>query len=410
MTVKSVVLVDFDNVFSTLWDLDKDAAARFASNPEDWLQSLGERYLNDGPRRWLVARCYFNPGGWVHAPGEPRDKLYFSRFRVGLVRAGFDVVDCPSVSRGGKNAADIRIVIDALDLLGHRTRFDEFVIASGDSDFTPVLQRLRAEDRRTTIVSPGFLAAAYSASADRVVDFEALRQLLRPEALDAIAEPPVAPVGQLDDAMDGQAEFAAFVRRRYLEASGPLELATLAKDVDRAVPEARANAWLGRGTFSKAVMALDLPHVRFSHHHLWDEERHQPPAGATADEDAGLPPAVSLLTRSLDLPRISRGDWPKVLEVIAEYSASHQFNLNEATRWCRDRLADGGTKVARVSIAYVVRGVQLGGLKLGADTAPTAAEVGLAFLGSVMERAASAGLPMDEEAERTVAGWFGLAT
>ena len=98
---------------------------------------------------------------------------------MGLVHAGFDVVDCPPLARGGKNAADIRIVIDAMTLLEHRSRFDEFVIASGDSDFTPLLQRLRTEDRRTTIVSPGFLATAYAASADRVVDYDALQRILR---------------------------------------------------------------------------------------------------------------------------------------------------------------------------------------------------------------------------------------
>ena len=408
MTIRSAILVDFDNVFTTLWDLDKDAAGRFAADPSGWLQSLSERYLNDGPRRWLVARCYFNPGGSVPAPGEPRDRLYFSRFRVGLVRAGFDVVDCPSVSRGGKNAADIRMVIDALDLLSHRTRFDEFVIASGDSDFTPLLQRFRAEDRRTTIMSPGFLPAAYSAFADRVVDYEALQQLFTPADAGPIPEPPVGATERVNDAGDGYTEFAELVRRRYSEASGPVELTALASDVDRAVPQVRANGWLGRGSFSKAVMALELSHVRFSQHHLWDEERHQPPAGTTADNDAELPTAVALLTRSLELPRISREDWPKVFDAISAFAGSHQFNLTEATRWCRDTLASKDTKVARVSIGYVVRGVQFGGLRLDATTTPTPGDVGGAFLTSVMERAASLAIPLDENAERTVADWFGL--
>ena len=404
MTMKCVVLVDFDNVFSTLWDLDRDAAERFATDPSDWLQSLSEKYLNDGQRRWLVARCYFNPGGSVPAPGEPRERVFFSRYRAGLVRAGFDVVDCPSIARGGKNAADIRIVIDALDMLTHRTRFDEFVIASGDSDFTPLLQRLRAEDRRTTIVSPGFLAAAYSASADRVVDYEALRQLLKTTDADPIA----APTANASDGVTGPVQFAELIRRRYSEASGPLGMARLAMDVDRSMPQARANGWMGRGSFSKAVMALDLPHVRFSQHHLWDEERHQPPPAATADEDAELPPAIALLTTGLDLPRISQEDWPKVFEAISAYAGSHQFNLTEATRWCRDTLARDGTTIARVSIGYVVRGVQLGGLRLDASAAPTPAVVGAAFQASLLERAASLAIPVDEDAERTVADWLGL--
>ena len=116
MVAKSAILVDFDNVFITLWDLDRDAALGFASEPADWLQVLANTHLLGEPRRWLVTRCYLNPAGYVHAPGEPNQRLYFSRFRPGLVRAGFEVIDCPAVARGGKNAADIRIVVDALDL------------------------------------------------------------------------------------------------------------------------------------------------------------------------------------------------------------------------------------------------------------------------------------------------------
>ncbi|MDR3401567.1 MAG: NYN domain-containing protein, partial [Chthoniobacter sp.] len=153
MPARCAIFVDFDNVFTTLWGLDRNAALRFASEPADWLQVLANSCLTGEPRRWLVARCYLNPAGYAPTPGEANDRLYFSRFRPSLVRAGFEVIDCPVVSRGGKNAADIRMVVDALDLLGHRTHFDEFVLASGDSDFTPLLQRLRAEDRRITIIS-----------------------------------------------------------------------------------------------------------------------------------------------------------------------------------------------------------------------------------------------------------------
>ncbi|CAH0498827.1 hypothetical protein [Novosphingobium sp. CECT 9465] len=61
MVAKSAILVDFDNVFITLWDLDRDAALRFASEPADWLQVLANTHLSGDSRRWLVARCYLNP-------------------------------------------------------------------------------------------------------------------------------------------------------------------------------------------------------------------------------------------------------------------------------------------------------------------------------------------------------------
>ena len=46
---------------------------------------------------------------------------------------------------GPKTGTDIHMVMDVLDTLEHRTRFDEFIVLSGDADFTPVLLRLRDE-------------------------------------------------------------------------------------------------------------------------------------------------------------------------------------------------------------------------------------------------------------------------
>jgi hypothetical protein len=274
----SVIFVDFDNVFSALWVIDGGLAIRFASDPASWLTGLAEMDAVDGPRRWLVARCYMNPSGWVSAPGEQNDRLWFYRFRADFVKAGFEVLDCPTLTRGAKNGADIRIVIDALDLLGHRTRFREFVFISGDSDFTPLLYRLRAEDRRTAIVAPGRLSAAYSAVADRVLGFDRIGTLLGSTSGELVK---AADTGESEPenhvSADEQA-FATFVRRRYDDARAPLNLSSLSSEVVREIPGAKSSDWFGNGTFRKALDQLSLSNVRFAQHHLWDERRHQPPA------------------------------------------------------------------------------------------------------------------------------------
>lgn len=412
MLAKSAIFVDFDNVFITLWDLDKDAAVRFASEPADWLQVLANTHLTGEPRRWLVARCYLNPAGYASAPGGTNERLYFSRFRPGLVRAGFDVIDCPAVARGGKNAADIRIVIDALDLLDHRTHFDEFVLASGDSDFTPLLQRLRAEDRRITIVSPGYLSSAYTAIADRIVGFDAIDALLNADAdLPTDAETKTGSAAAANGMQNGEALFGEFMRQRYEEASGPLNLAALALEAARTCQGAKQSDWFGKGSFSAALASLDLPHIRFSQHHMWDDERHQPPAAAATAEAAGLPPLIALLAHGLDLPRIDSADWPKLFRVLSTYAGeSHQFNLTEATRWCRDALARDGVQIARGSIGYVMRGAQFGGARLDAEVAPRAEAIAKAFLGALLDRAATLGVPLDAEAEQTIGQWLGISS
>jgi uncharacterized LabA/DUF88 family protein len=60
---------------------------------------------------------------------------------------GVELVDVPPSTRAGKNGADVRLVIDALELCYLREHIDTFVIASGDSDFCPLAHKLRENDR-----------------------------------------------------------------------------------------------------------------------------------------------------------------------------------------------------------------------------------------------------------------------
>src|SRR6185436_14567275 len=71
---------------------------------------------------------------------------------------------------GGKTSADIQMVMDILDALGHTTRFEEFIILSGDADFTPVLLRLSKHDRRSAVLAIGPASVAYKAACDLLID------------------------------------------------------------------------------------------------------------------------------------------------------------------------------------------------------------------------------------------------
>ena len=74
----------------------------------------------------------------------------WSRFRDAkghLHEFGVELVDVPPSTRAGKNSADMRLVIDALELCYAREHIDTFVIASGDSDFCPLAYKLRENDK-----------------------------------------------------------------------------------------------------------------------------------------------------------------------------------------------------------------------------------------------------------------------
>ena len=409
---KSALLIDFDNIFSALWSLDQRTAIKFASEPADWLQILANSYLTEDTRRWLFARCYLNPAGFVSSPGGESERLYFSRFRPGFVRAGFEVVDCPAVARGGKNAADIRIVIDALDLLSHRTHFDEFVIASGDSDFTPLLQRLRAEDRRIAVLSPGFLAAAYSAVADRIIGFDALEGILSADSEQVDSSSPhngaeLTGTEAENAAVTEARNFAAFIRGRYERATGPLNLAALAFETARACPSAKQLGWFGKG-FKGAVADLGLPNVRTSQYHIWDDERHQPPTIVSASASP-VPDALAELSRQLELPRLEADGWKALFSTLAAYAEGHEFRFSEATKWTRDQLAERGVQIARASVGQVVRGAQIGGAPLNESETPSAEAIAGAYLASLMDRAETLGVSTDHPTEKALGTLIGFS-
>jgi uncharacterized LabA/DUF88 family protein len=76
------------------------------------------------------------------------DWTRFREAKANLHEAGVELVDVPPSTSAGKNGADMRLVIDALELNYARGHIDTFVIASGDSDFCPLAYKLRENDKR----------------------------------------------------------------------------------------------------------------------------------------------------------------------------------------------------------------------------------------------------------------------
>jgi len=71
----------------------------------------------------------------------------FKAAKKGLHEAGFELIEVPHVSYSGKNSADIRMVVDALDLCYQKGHVDIFVLVTGDSDFSPLVGKLRENDK-----------------------------------------------------------------------------------------------------------------------------------------------------------------------------------------------------------------------------------------------------------------------
>ncbi len=74
----------------------------------------------------------------------------YKEFKAPMHQASFELIEIPHVRQSGKNSADIRMVVDALDLCYTKSHVDTFVIVSGDSDFSPLVSKLR-ENAKTVI-------------------------------------------------------------------------------------------------------------------------------------------------------------------------------------------------------------------------------------------------------------------
>jgi uncharacterized protein (TIGR00288 family) len=67
----------------------------------------------------------------------------YKEFKTAMHAAAFELIEIPHRSQSGKNSADIRMVVDALDLCYTKEHVDTFVVVSGDSDFSPLVSKLR---------------------------------------------------------------------------------------------------------------------------------------------------------------------------------------------------------------------------------------------------------------------------
>ncbi len=244
--IRSALFVDFDNIYIALRDDNPQAAEEFATNPRRWLEWLVRLdWRGEVPRRRrsiLLQKCYLNPGT-------------FGKFRPYFTRAAFEVVDCPSLTGRGKNSGDIHMVLDIVDTLAHPTNFEEFIILSGDADFTPVLLRLRAYDRRTVIMTGGLAAQAYRSAADHVIDTDTfVEQALAVPA--AARESLARPAASTASCSEARLQELAAKLYEVATTSGEVMAPDLARDVFMRFPDFKDSNWYGFMSLRRLVDEL----------------------------------------------------------------------------------------------------------------------------------------------------------
>ncbi len=167
MEHKLCVLIDFENIAA---GTEKEGLGQFD------IRAVVRRLKDKG--RILVNRSY---GDWGR----------FARFKQRLLEQGVTMVELTSYRGQEKNRADIALVVDAMEIAFTRDYIDTFVLMSGDSDFTPLVMRLKELDRRVIgIGTRGSSSRLLVDSCDEFIFYESLlKQAYRDEA-PVHAEPP----------------------------------------------------------------------------------------------------------------------------------------------------------------------------------------------------------------------------
>ncbi|MEZ6188276.1 MAG: NYN domain-containing protein [Planctomycetota bacterium] len=110
------------------------------------------------------------------------DWTRYASHKPELHQLGFDLIDIPHRSMTGKNSADIRMVVDAMDVILSKPHVDTFALVTGDSDFVPLVSKLREHDK--WVMGLGVKAATSKLllhSCDEYVFYEELEGLSAPK-------------------------------------------------------------------------------------------------------------------------------------------------------------------------------------------------------------------------------------
>ncbi len=109
----------------------------------------------------------------------------FPAYTAPFHEAAIELIEIPVRSLTGKNSADIRLVVDAMDLAWSKTHIDTFVIVSGDSDFSPLVSKLKENGKR--VIGLGMRGSTSPLLSDNCDEFIFYEDLEREENVEAVS-------------------------------------------------------------------------------------------------------------------------------------------------------------------------------------------------------------------------------
>jgi len=411
----TALFVDFDNIYISLLSKDKKAAARFATDPAGWASALVDGLLTpqtEGQlpciieRRLVIARVYGNP-----VP-RSKDRTGFAFVRNHFMQAGFEVIDCPPLTNQMKNGSDIRMVLDMRDLLEHEPRIDEFAILSGDSDFVPILLRLRAHDRRTMIYASVQTAKSYTSISDQVLGEQAMLDYLNGKTIAPTqkAGAAVAPVDPLEAARLEIIEEVA----KIVEASDkPVPMEVLATTVRNAVGLKRTidTKWAGHGQFSLLLaqaLSEEFAVTGQPPYMVWHKRLHKSPENKASQMETARKSSVKAVIENIlhitKIPPLSARYYQRLFQLITEEIVENGFIFAKTAQQTAERGKQLQLPVDPGHVQSILHRIRRHGHWF--SDKDTARGLALSFRDSVINECMEDGLKLTGPQLDLIDGWF----
>lgn len=383
--IKSVLYLDFDNIYTRLYEIDPSIGYAFASLPSRWIKWLeghalkilyGEQYK----RRLLKRVCYMNTNR-------------FQEFRTNFMRAGFTITDCPPITNQGKTSADIHLVMDCMDDMLHPSNFHEFIFLSGDADFTPLLLRLQEYSRRTLLLHIGAASSLYTNVAtwkireDWFIKQAILESDIAPTTTPVLEKPSVDTVPNIN--LSNHTQAVQLILDMLEESNTPVPIASVACMLQSQL-DADDN-WFGYGKLKDFLHSLHIDTVEFSTtppgyllipgRHTLPEQNDHEKAFSTAYPT--LYPFAHTLHTITAIPLLTPEQYRTIIAFLAEEINSGNFVMTTASKHIRDKCASQGVHVARSNINFIIIGIAKYGYTLSEVNSLTVEELVTAFVHTI---------------------------
>jgi len=299
-----------------------------------------------------------------------------------------------------------------MDDLSHSTRFEEFIILSGDADFTPVLIRLQEHARRTLVLSVGYSSPAYTAAASwRIREDWFIQQALLEDNREN-APPGAARNTEPFRPREKNRRIAEQIKRIVAEASSPLSFQNLEQMLRN--NRATAEELEGENSFPILLEQMDLGTLeisRLDEGHVYDPERHALPS-ALAERDAFRQTFPDLFTLALtlhrltDIPLLKPEHWSVLLTEVAEEVKLNAYSPRNTTKNVRERCQSKGLPLTGRDVSWLLGTLTQGGCSLRERRDISRRELGKALLLGMQVLCGSAQLRLEQQEAQLLMKWL----